>query len=393
MKILHTTFGYLPAVSWGGPVKVVQHNSLELVRRGHEVTVCCSNLLDKKARIQDGNFERNIEGIHVVYLNTYLFPDWPGTTGPTMLTPRALRTLFREVQQADIVHLHGTRDIVVIASAYFALLLKKPLILQPHGTLQYIVNSIRLKRLFDALFLNRVVARVQRLIALTSSEYEQIRSAGGDPKKIVVVPNGFYTNGFQREKYEGGFRQRFNITPDQRIILFLGRINRKKGTDLLVKAFAAMDHEQRRNTRLVIAGPDDGQLDEVKTLIQAHDLSDEVLLTGLLAGDEVTSAFVDADIFVLPCRTDTFPMALLEACQAGTPIIVSETCEMAQILDGVAATVVPVGTTSIASAMNTLLSDPALRQRYRHGGPELIQTQLSVSRVAEQLEEIYSQIT
>ncbi len=50
MKILHVTLGFYPAVGWGGPVKIVRENGLELIRRGHEVIVCCTNLFDKRSK-------------------------------------------------------------------------------------------------------------------------------------------------------------------------------------------------------------------------------------------------------------------------------------------------------------------------------------------------------
>jgi glycosyltransferase involved in cell wall biosynthesis len=392
MKILHATLGYLPAVAWGGPVKYVERISRELLRRKHEVTVASSNLLNKHERIESGTFERDVEGVRAVYLNTLLIPGWSGTTGPTMLTLHAMRRLWNEIQAADVVHVHGTRNIIVLAAAYFASYLQKPTVLQPHGTSQQIVNSIRLKRIYDRLFLHPLLAKGPRMIAMTGSEHKQIVAGGAHPHNIDIVPNGYSVDGFRSEQYRGCFRNYYNIPDDEQIILFLGRINRKKGTDLLVEAFAAMTPEDRRNTRLVIAGPDDGQLDEVKALVQAYGLSQQVLITGLLSGDDVTAAFVDADIFVLPCRTDTFPSTLLEACQAGTPIVLTETCEMAELLDGTAATVTPVDPPSIASAISNLLHDNQLRRHYAKGGPELIRTKLSISTVVDQLEEIYTRI-
>jgi hypothetical protein len=51
MNILQVTLGFYPAQAWGGPVKIVHQNSRELVRRGHQVTIYCTNLLDKKNKI------------------------------------------------------------------------------------------------------------------------------------------------------------------------------------------------------------------------------------------------------------------------------------------------------------------------------------------------------
>jgi glycosyltransferase involved in cell wall biosynthesis len=392
MNLLHVTLGYLPAVSWGGPVKIVHQNARELGRRGHQVTVVSSNLLSKQERLAPGTVTRTVETLPVVYLHTYLLPQWPGTTGPTFLAPGALARLWREVGNADLVHVHGTRNMVSLAASVFALWRRKPLVLQPHGTLQHIVASIRFKQLYDFLLLRRLVRRAAAVVASTRSEREQVLAAGGTSGRTYVIPNGRDSRDFARDQYAGRFREKFNIAAERQIVLFLGRVNRKKGTDLLIEAYARLAPSPRRRALLVIAGPDDGQMAEVRALVAQHNLEDEVLITGLLEGDDVTAAFVDADLFVLPCRTDTFPMALLEACEAGTPIVLTDTCEVADLFDDVAATVVPVDPGAIAGAITSLLQDNTLRARYRLGGQALLRHQLSVTAVVDRLEALYREV-
>jgi glycosyltransferase involved in cell wall biosynthesis len=389
MKVLFVTIGFLPAVAWGGPVKIVYQNALELQRRGHKIAVCASNLLDKKTRIAPGSFERNIDGIRVIYLNTYRFKRWPGTLGPTFLAPEALRRLWNEVSRAEVVHVNGTRNIIAMMVIVFASWQRKPIVMQPHGTLPPIVNSIRFKQLFDGLFLKRLVDNVNCFIAGQKAEEQQIIKAGGKPNWIRIVANGLDTSNYANTTYRNKFRHRFGIPPTCQVILFLARINRKKGTDLLVEAFARLPEGTRRQTRLVIAGPDDGQLAEVQALVERYRLGEQVIFTGLLSGEMVSAAHADADLFVLPCRVDTFPMAILEACQAGTPMVVTETCEIADMLDRQVATIVPVDPARIATAMAELLQDAGLRQRYRQGAQQLMRTVFSIEAVGEQLEAVY----
>lgn len=388
-EILNITLGYLPAFTWGGPVKVVQQNSIELRRRDNSVVVCASNLLDKLRHIEPNTFERILDDVRVVYLEMGLLKQWPGTAGPTWMTPAAIRRLWREVGSAEIVHVHGTRNIISLCGAYFALWRGKPLVLQPHGTLQYIVASLRLKRVYDALFMRRLVRQADVLIASTPSEKQQIVAAGGSAENVEIVPNGRAAKLFDRTQFAGKFRQQLGIPDSKKMVLFMGRINSKKGTDLLVQAWAKIAPARRADAVLVIAGPDDGQLATVEQLIQQHGLQDDVLLPGLVNGDDVQAAFVDADIFVLPCRTDTFPMALVEACEAGAPIVVSDTCEMADLLADKAATVTPVDPAAYAVAIDELLHDDALRQQYRAGCAELMATSLSIEAVVDRLESIY----
>ncbi|MBK8934855.1 MAG: glycosyltransferase [Chloroflexi bacterium] len=113
MKILHITLGFYPATAWGGPIKIVYQNSQELVRRGHEVTVYCTNLFDKHRVIAPGTFERYVDGLRVVYFHTWRLTRWPGTLGPIWL-PDLKSYLARELPTFDLIHLNGYRSLMIL---------------------------------------------------------------------------------------------------------------------------------------------------------------------------------------------------------------------------------------------------------------------------------------
>jgi len=101
-------------------------------------------------------------------------------------------------------------------------------------------------------------------------------------------------------------------------VLYLGRIRRIKGVDILVKAFANII-EKLKDVRLVVVGPDDGYLGELVALINALKMEDNVLITCPLYGRDKLEAYVDAKVYVLPSRYETFPMSLLEAYACAKP--------------------------------------------------------------------------
>jgi glycosyltransferase involved in cell wall biosynthesis len=214
---------------------------------------------------------------------------------------------------------------------------------------------------------------------------------GAANDRIHVVANGIDAppggNAYQRP---GILRTRYSIAADEQIVLFLGRINHKKGTDLLVKAYAQLPERIREHSYLIIAGPDDGQLDEVLTLVNAHGLQQRAIFTGLLNDEEVWSAYADTDLFVLPCRTDTFPMAIVEACAANVPMVLTDTCEIADMFREKAATVIPVEIQKIAEGIEQLLENECLRQQYRVGMAEIMRNHLSIEVIGDALEAVYS---
>ena len=118
----------------------------------------------------------------------------------------------------------------------------------------------------------------------------------------------------------------------------------------------------------------------------------------LIAGPEgglrrrALAALQDADLFVLPCRADTFPFVIVEACLAGTPMVITDRCEMAHLVRGRVADVVPFEAEAFADAMGALLTDRERRERYRANSEGLLTDAFSVEAVVDRLEAVYARI-
>jgi glycosyltransferase involved in cell wall biosynthesis len=388
MNILQVTLGFYPATAWGGPVKIVHQNSRALVRRGHEVTVYCTNLLSKGHRIAPGTFEREMDGIRVVYFGTWSVPWWPGTLGPVWL-PDLPAYLRREGAEYDVVHLNGYRNLMNLPVARAARRLGAPLVIQPHGAMPVIVNSFLVKHLYDRLLGNQELNGLAALVALQESELQQAVACGVPLDRIEIIPNGLDFQEWACAPPQGDFRWRFSVPDHMPLILFLGRVNRKKGTDMLVEAFRRLEGV---DAYLAIVGPDDGQMAEVKRLVAAYGIASRVVLTGLLTGADVMAAHRDADLFVLPCRADTFPTTIMEACLAETPMVITDRCESAHLVQGRVADVVPFDADAFAHAMKRLLTDKERYSSYREACPEVMKDTFSVDAVVDRLEALYKRV-
>jgi glycosyltransferase involved in cell wall biosynthesis len=124
------------------------------------------------------------------------------------------------------------------------------------------------------------------------------------------------------------FLERFPQTRDKACLLFLGRVHVKKGTDLLLEAFAELLRETKSgNARqhLVIAGPDDhAYAQEMKALALSLGIQEHVTWTGMLSGDLKWGAFYQAEAFVLPSHQENFGIAVAEALACGRPVLISD---------------------------------------------------------------------
>jgi glycosyltransferase involved in cell wall biosynthesis len=388
MNILQVTLGFLPANAWGGPVKIVHQNAKELVRRGHSVTIYCSNLLDKRNKIKPGTFEREIDGIRVVYFDTWHLPFWPGTAGPMWL-PEMGVYLDREAASYDVFHLHGYRNLMLLPATRAAKKAGIPVIMQPHGAMPVIVNSLQVKRFYDLTLGRWELEGLAGLVAAQPRERCHARAMGVADDLIVEIANGLVVPDQGSLPPRGWFRHQHGLPPDRPLVLFLGRINHKKGPDMLVQAFSCMTDPE---PMLVMAGSDDGQLAEVTRLVKTLHLQDRVVFTGLLAGRDVWAALRDADLFVLPCRRDTFPMAIVEACAMGLPILTTTGCEISHLVDGQIGEVVSFDPDQFAQAMERLLSDSTLRQRYADNTQMMMDQVFSMRAIGDQLEQLYEAV-
>ncbi len=115
------------------------------------------------------------------------------------------------------------------------------------------------------------------------------------------------------------FRQRHGIPADAALFLFLSRITRKKGIDILLEAFRRLSTEIP-GVHLALCGPMDADLIPI-VRSAVEETGSRIVTPGLLLGEEKRAAFLDADYFVLPTYSENFGVAVLEALAHGLPVI------------------------------------------------------------------------
>ena len=382
MKILQVIPAFYPAMAYGGTVAASYHLSRELARRGHEVTVYTSDSLDKyhrqKTRISE------IDGIKAYYfknLSNRLAWD------RLVFTPGMRLQLSKDIRNFDIIHLHGARSFQNIPAHHYAKKYSIPYVLQAHGSLPRIIKKQRLKKIFDISFGYKILRDATKVIALTRTEVEQYKEMGVDEDKIEIVPNGIDMSEYENLPKRGEFRRKYLISDDEKIILYLGRIQESKGIDLLVKAFADLI-KGLDDVRLVIVGPDDGYRSALEGLIQVLKVNDKVLFTGFVSNEEKMTALVDADVFVTPSFSG-FPITFLEACACGTPIITTNNGDELDWVDGKVGYVVGYNKDQLRDAIIKVLSDEGLRRRFGQMGRRSVRGKFSWDKVVGKVEVVY----
>lgn len=389
MKILQVVSYFPPAYAFGGPVKVASQVSRELLKRGHDVVVYTTDAKDPNSRL---NVEpvRIVDGIKVHYMRNLSM--MLVKKSKLFITPELITTLKEEVKKFHVIHLHEYRTFQNIVVAHYAKKYGVPYVLQAHGSLPRIMVKRKLEWFYDVLFGYRLLRDAAKVIAISQVEAEQYKRMGVPEEKIAIIPNGIDLSEYAKLPPKGAFKKRFNIPEDKKIILYLGRIHRTKGISFLVKAYAYLTKNMKHDdTTLVIAGPDDGCLAEVKSLANSLGISDSVLFTGFISNKDKVEALVDADVFVTPSFY-VFAMTFLEACATGTPIITTTLGDTLEWIDGNVGYVTPPKHRDLANAIHRILSDDELHRQFSRNCLDTMRNKFSLQKVIDKIEHLYREV-
>ena len=149
----------------------------------------------------------------------------------------------------------------------------------------------------------------------------------------MVVPIGSEAPPADTSALLDAFRAACPEVAGRRFLLFLGRINEKKGCDLLVRAFAKLCHANP-DLHLVMAGPDPANWRErLESLASGCGCTDRIHWPGLLLGDAKWGAFAACEAFVLPSHQENFGVAVVEALASSRPALLTHPVNIAHDLE------------------------------------------------------------
>ncbi len=386
MNILHLTPYYAPAYAFGGVVRSVEGMARALVRRGHQVTVLTTDALDNDTR-QANPAEEWRDGVRVLHA-TNISPRLRGRLN--LSTPSKMQAIARDLlPDIHLVHSHEFRTMENLLVTPVAYEMNVPLVLSPHGTLIQQTGRSHLKIAWDKLLSPAVAQRFDHVIGLTRQEVREAQTLWATfgrrqiPTQFSVIPNAIDPDEYRNLSGGLRFRQRYGLG-DGPVCLFMGRLHERKGVRLLIDAFQQIDLPA---ARLVIAGPDEGLLDQITPLTD-----NRISLTGFLDGAERLAAYAAADVFALPAIGEGLPMVALEAMGTGLPVILSPECYLPEVAEYGAGLIVEPTVAHLNEALHYLLMSPADRAVMGQRGKELIKTQFTWDAVALKLEQVYQSL-
>jgi glycosyltransferase involved in cell wall biosynthesis len=371
MKIGVVTPYFYPAWEYGGTPRAAFELARALAGRGHDVRVLTTGSVTDTKDVEgvDTHYYRNVSP-YLAFRHRVFLP----------LGFR--RELRQQLADREVLHIHEFRSTLTVPAGRIAKDLSLPFVISPHGGLRHLGKE-RLKRVFDSLWGQAILEKAAGVLVLTESEKNDALAFRVPASRIYPLKNSIDPSDYSALPQRGSFRKRWNVH-GSKIILFLGRLNRIKGIDLLLQAYAS-SRTDFKEVQLVLAGPDDGEAVGIPG-------SASVLTTGFLNQQAKLEALVDSDVVVLPSRSEASPIVLYEALLCSRPVVISSACELPMadpvkygILQFQSLNVADLRDKLLFALNNVHLSDNATV------GREFVVREFSPAVVAAQAERIYEE--
>jgi glycosyltransferase involved in cell wall biosynthesis len=312
MKILHVIPSIDPAS--GGPAEGLRQLCHIYQIGGHDVEVAT---LDSPEAIEGFEFPVRVFA---------LGPGW-GIYG---YTPRAAKWFKQNLARYEVVFINCIWQYNTLA-AYRALAGSAiPYAVFTHGMLDpYFKQRFPLKHIKKSIYWHLFLQRILRdaCAVLFTCDEEKILARQSFPRykvREIVVPYGIFGPECDTAAAAEEFLARWPELRGKRLAITMGRIHPKKGTDILIEAFAATLASDPQ-WRLVIAGPDsEGMEKELEALAERLGVAGKITWTGMLRGPLKWGALAAAEVFVLPSHQENFGIVIAEAMSCGLPVILSD---------------------------------------------------------------------
>lgn len=364
MKIAQVTPYFYPHV--GGVESYVLSLSKALMKKGHDVTVYTTLIPNTKEN-------EKTEGISVK------------RTKPLFTLLKTPVTPLMKISNCDVLHAHSPPPFHSYFAARICKKNKIPFVLTYHCDPELpsffgrIVTSTYMRT-----FGRYTLKNADRIIVSTKTYAATSRAMWN--YEPAVIPSAVNIKEFNPGVDGDGVRKKYNLNGN--VVLFVGRLTEHKGLEYLLSSAKNVD------AKYLIVGPGEMKnklMDDVKRL----GLSDKVIFSGKISGNDLPKYYAASDVFVLPsvARLEAFGLVIAEAMASGKPVVVSDIPGVREVItDGVEGLLVPpMDEKTLSEKINILLSSPGMRKKMGESGRKKAEEKFSWDRVIGKIEKVYEE--
>jgi glycosyltransferase involved in cell wall biosynthesis len=239
----------------------------------------------------------------------------------------------------------------------------------------------------------------ERVVATSPQEKEHMRSLVSSKGKIDIIPCGTDISHFGSISRQAA-RQSLGIDPEEKVVLYVGRFDPRKGIETLVRAIGRSTIREHSQLRLIIGGgsrpgqSDGRERQRIEKIVAELGLTQVTHFPGRLSPAVLPTYYGAADVCVVPSHYEPFGLVAIEAKACRTPVVASD-------VGGLQFTVVPEKTgllvppkdeAAFAAAIDRILADPDLQQQLGQQARQHVEEKFSWDGVANQLSHLYQKL-
>lgn len=366
VRVLHVVPTYLPARRYGGPIFAVHGLCKALVARGHAVDVFTTNVNGDGVSDVPIGTAVDLDGVKVHYFASPI---------PRLYWSPSMRSaLAKSMRDFDVAHLHSVFLEPTRVAARAAAAAKVPYAIAPRGMLvRELIDekSTLVKKTWLRLFERKNFANASAIHFTSKREWDDAKEIGLPLPSPFIVPNGIDLPPLRE------------TARDDNAILFLGRVNWKKGIDLLIESLAFLPE-----MHLIVAGNDEERyVPRLRELAERIGVGARVEFRDPVSGDAKEELLAGVRVLALPSISENFGNVVVEAMAQATPVIVTPGVGVADdVQRAKAGLVVERNARAVADAVKDVRAEMGER------GRRLAEETFTWPRVAEEMEAQYARL-
>lgn len=298
MNILMVGKYFYPVV--GGVEIHMQNLAQELIKRGHRVEVFTADRDFAGSKFPSSG---EVEGIRIRRFSSWREMFW------------AIKTCSH-----DVIHYHLFRVVYVDLAIIAGKISCRPLVFTPHCV--YPAQSCYMKLakfVYDISFGRLSLALVDKIIALTDNDRNDLLKIGANPDRIEIVPNSIRFEDFEELASDELFKTKYGT---DKFLLYVGRVDWNKGLEHVIQAMPKL---RNLGLKFVIIGEDVGYRAGLEKLSKELGVGNEVVFAGKVPKELLLSAYAACTLFILPSFYEGLPTVVLEAMAYRKPVIAAGT--------------------------------------------------------------------
>lgn len=353
----------LYSLSIGGSEMVGKNLAFKLSDRGHDVQVAA---LEFGGELEHEFVSKNIN-FHIIGRepNEYVAP---------MIRLLKVFAKFKP----DIVHTHHLHNLVYAAIP--AKLVGAKTIHTEHEYFSLSAKKHRFYLKLLSLLCSHVTGVGHEITEFLRTEVKL------PPNKLTTVTNGIDIASFGKDRKKA--RERYNISPTDKVIGIVARLGKEKDHATLLQSFSNL-HKTDPNILLLIVG-DGEERDNLQMICHELEIAERVKFVG--ASSDIPNLLAAMDVFVLSSRAEGLPLAMLEAMAASLPVVVTRVGAIPEVIgnDNAGLLTIPGNASDIANKLRQVISNPDLAKKIATRGNRLVKEQYGLNVMVDRYVGLYN---